>query len=211
MTNLRRFIKVVPAGIWYFVITCVVIAILTSLGPAEHSLGTHIRVVYLHATWVWASLAAFIAAAIFGTLGLLLQRKSHHDWSKAFGRTGIILWVTYLPLSLWAMQANWNGLFLAEPRWRLALVFAVTGILLQIGISLINRPNVTSTVNIVYLLALIVVIQQTQNVMHPGSAILSTSAWRIQLFFFALLFVILLAAFQIARWWYRFESARPPR
>ncbi len=208
MKNLWHETRLLPASIRYFLITCLAIAVLASFGPAEHSLGTHIRVVYLHAAWVWVALGAFIVAAVFGALGLILQQRPYHAWSKAFGRTGIILWVTYLPLSLWAMQANWNGLFLAEPRWKLALVFAVTGIVLQIGISLINSPNLTSCINILYLVALMLMIFQTQNVMHPGSAILTSSAWRIQLFFFSLLILIFLAAFQIARWWYSFEPDR---
>ncbi len=209
MTHLRQFISKVPTGAWYFLLNCLAIAILTNFGPAEHSLGTHIRVVYLHGAWVWAALAALGAAAAFGAFGLISQRKTYHNWSKAFGRTGLLLWVTYLPLSLWAMQANWNGLFLAEPRWRLALVFAVTGILLQVGLSLADNANLTSASNIAYLITLIWAIFRTQNVMHPGAAILSSNAWRIQVFFFALLILIALAALQIARWWYKLEPDRP--
>jgi hypothetical protein len=129
----------------------------------------------------------------------------------AFGRTGLIFWVTYLPLSLWAMQSNWNGLFLAEPRWRLALVFAVTGILLQVGLSLADKPNLTAAMNLGYMIILLIAIQQTENVMHPTSPILNSEAWRIQAFFFGLVALILLAAWQIARWWYKRESDRIQR
>jgi hypothetical protein len=129
----------------------------------------------------------------------------------AFGRTGLIFWVTYLPLSLWAMQSNWNGLFLAEPRWRLALVFAVTGILLQVGLSLADKPNLTAAMNLGYMIILLIAIQQTENVMHPTSPILNSEAWRIQVFFFGLVALILLAAWQIARWWYKRESDRIQR
>jgi hypothetical protein len=189
-----------------FIITCLAIALLTNFGPAEHSLGTHIRIVYLHGAWVWVSLAAFILAGGFGAMGLITQRDNLHRWSKAFGRTGLIFWVTYLPLSLWAMQSNWNGLFLAEPRWKLALVFAITGILLQVGLSLADKPNLTSAINLGYVIILLLAIQQTENVMHPVSPILNSDAWRIQIFFFGLVAVILLAAWQIARWWYKRES-----
>src|SRR4030042_5252639 len=108
--------------LWLFV-TFTVIAIFTTLGPAEHRLGTHIRVVYLHGAWVWASMVTFLLAAVCGGIGLLTCRKYFHCWSSAFGRTGLLLWITYLPRSLRAMQSNWNGLFLAEPCWRVSLVF----------------------------------------------------------------------------------------
>jgi hypothetical protein len=191
-----------------FILTCLAIAILTSIGPAEHSLGTHIRIVYLHGAWVWVSLAAFTLSGGFGALGLITHRIHFHTWSKAFGRTGVIFWVTYLPLSLWAMQSNWNGLFLAEPRWKLALVFAIAGVLLQVGVSLADQPNLTSVVNMGYLIILLVAIQQTENVLHPSSPILSSEAWRIQVFFFGLVLLVLFAAWQIARWWYKLESDR---
>ena len=132
-----------PFSTWFWLfVTFTVIAIFTTLGPAEHSLGTHIRIVYLHGAWVWASMVIFLLAAVCGGIGLLTRRKSFHCWSSAFGRTGLLLWITYLPLSLWAMQSNWNGSFLAEPRWRVALVFTISGVLLQVGLSLANSKMV---------------------------------------------------------------------
>src|SRR5512133_1911716 len=104
-----------------FFITILVIALLTFFGPEEKSLGSNVRIVYLHGAWVMAAEAAFIAAALAGLLGLILRREIFHAWSAALGRTGIVFWVTYLPLSMFAMQTNWNGLFLAEPRFRLAM------------------------------------------------------------------------------------------
>jgi hypothetical protein len=203
--SLRRVFRApYGAGVW-FIFTLLAIGIFTMLGPAEHSLGTHIRIVYLHGAWVWASLAAFLFAGIFGALGLLTHRKTFHCWSGAFGRTGLIFWLTYLPLSLWAMQSNWNGLFLAEPRWRLALVFVITGILLQVGLSLAGQPSLTSALNLGYFITLLAALLQTTNVMHPASPILNSGAWRIQFFFFGLVLLALLAAWQIARWWYKID------
>lgn len=203
--SLVRFLKTSYSAWVWLSLTLLFIGVYTALGPAEHSLGTHIRIVYLHGAWVWASLATFLVAAVFGGLGLLTHHDPYHCWSAAFGRTGLVFWVTYLPLSLWAMQSNWNGLFLAEPRWRLALIFAITGILLQTGLSLTNRPRLTSALNSGYFIALMVALQQTTNVMHPSSPILNSDAWRIQLFFFGLVMLTLLAAWQLARWWYKSE------
>jgi hypothetical protein len=92
-----------------------------------------VRVVYLHGVWVWAALAGFLAAAVVGLAGLVSRRWKLHLWSRALGRSGLFFWITYLPISLWAMQANWNGLYLAEPRWRIGLIFAIGGLLMQIG------------------------------------------------------------------------------
>jgi hypothetical protein len=102
---------------------------------------------------------------------------------------------------MWAMQTNWNGLFLAEPRWRVAIVFAVGGLVLQIGITLLENPAWASALNLAYALILMYVLQTTDQVMHPGSPIFASGAWRIQVYFIVLLVLTLLAAWQVARWW----------
>lgn len=191
--------------IW-FLVTLVILAVFTALGPAEKSLGTHVRVVYLHGVWVWASLAAFLLSGIAGLVGLALRREDFHLWSRALGRTGLIFWVTYLPISLWAMQANWNGLFLAEPRWRMALIFAVCGLVMQIGLVLVEDSAWASAVNFLFSISLFFALSVTQEVMHPPSPILSSDAWRIQLYFGGLLSLTLFAAWQIARWWYGVDN-----
>ena len=189
-----------------FFLTLAAIAGVTLLGPPEKSLGPNVRVVYLHGAWVWAAMAAFVVAAIAGMAGLILRRENLHRWSRAIGRTGLIFWITYLPISMWAMQTNWNGLYLAEPRWRVALVFAIGGLLLQIGLTLVEEPAWASAANLVFCLALFLALQNTEQVMHPPSPILSSDAWRIQLFFAGLLLLTFLAAAQLALWVYRLDK-----
>jgi len=189
-----------------FVLLLFVVALFTVLGPAEKTLGANVRVVYLHGAWVWAALVAFLAAGLVGLVGLLTRRASFHYWSRALGRTGLFFWITYLPLSMWAMQTNWNGLFLAEPRWRLAIIFAIGGLLMQIGLSLLENPAWASAFNLVYLILLLISLQTTEQVLHPSSPVLNSDAWRIQLFFGGLLLLILLVAWQVARWWYATED-----
>ncbi len=199
--------KILRSPLTWFGLLLAAAAGFTLLGPAEKSLGTNVRVVYLHGAWVWAALACFLAAAVLGAIGLILRRESLHRWSRALGRTGLFFWITYLPISMWAMQTNWNGLFLAEPRWRLAIIFALGGLLLQIGVALLEDPAWASAANILYFLTLILALTNTQNVMHPPAPILNSEAWRIQLFFAGLLLLTLLAAAQFARWLFHLERA----
>jgi len=191
--------------ILWFILILLVIAGFSSLGPAEKTLGPNVRIVYLHGSWVWAALAGFIAAGLVGLIGLIRRRTTLHHWSRALGRTGLFFWITYLPISLWAMQTNWNGLFLAEPRWRVAAVFAIGGLLLQIGLTLVENPAWASGFNLAYVIALFVVLQSTENVMHPPAPVVDSEARRIQLFFLGLNLLTLLAAWQVSRWWYARE------
>ena len=169
--------------LFWFVINLLAIIVVTAIGPAEKSLGTNVRVVYLHGAWVWAALICILAAAAVGLVGLITRRQAAHYWSLALGRTGLIFWITYLPLSLWAMQTNWNGLFLSEPRWRVAIIFAIGGLVLQIGITMLENPAWASALNVVFVVILVYVLQTTDQVMHPGSPIFSSGSGRIQIYF----------------------------
>jgi hypothetical protein len=191
----------------WFGLTLLAIIAVTAVGPAEKSLGTNVRVVYLHGAWVWAALICIFAAAAVGIVGLISRRDAAHYWSLALGRTGLIFWITYLPLSLWAMQTNWNGLFLSEPRWRVAIIFAIGGLVMQIGITLLDKPAWASALNVVYVAILVYVLQTTDQVMHPGSPIFGSGAWRIQAYFLLLLVLTLLAAWQLARLLYGMKKA----
>jgi hypothetical protein len=191
--------------ILWFGVSLACIALLTAFGPAEKTLGINARVVYLHGVWVWAALAGFIMSGVAGLAGLLTHRNRLNLWSRALGRTGLFFWITYIPISMWAMETNWNGLFLAEPRFRLAVIFAIGGLLLQLGLVLMESPIWASMGNLLYLLALLFALTTTQNVMHPPAPILNSDAWRIQVFFGILFLLTLFAAWHVARWWYQRE------
>lgn len=181
--------------------TVSVIALMAFLGPEEKSLGANVRIVYLHGAWVLTAEIAFFAAAFIGLFGLLLRKDVFHTWSAALGRTGILFWLTYLPLSLYAMQANWNGLFLAEPRFRLAMTFAVTGILLQLGLWLFNINWLTSLGNVFYIIALRVSFASAQNIMHPPpSPIFKSGNYFIIVFFIGLNLLAWIAGFFLTCW-----------
>jgi hypothetical protein len=182
------------------VLNLLILAAVAAFAPLEKTLGANVRVVYLHGVWVWTSLAALILAGCTGLMGLVTQQAAYHRWSQALGRTGMIFWITYIPISMWAMETNWNGLFLAEPRWRLALVFSISGLLLQLGLTLLDRPVWTSVGNLAFIVILSFALRATPNVMHPPSPILNTGAWRIQLYFTFMLCLTLLVAWQVARW-----------
>jgi len=203
MTLLSKFTSKKTSPLLWFILLLFVIAGVTTLGPAERSLGTNVRVVYLHGAWVWAALISFAVAALVGGVALLLKNDAFHRWSHAAGRTGLFFWITYLPISLWAMQTNWNGLFLAEPRWRLAVVFSVGGLVMQLGILLMGEFRWASVANLLFFGALVFALGRTDQVMHPDSPVADADSWRIQAFFYSLVLITLLAASQMARWWHR--------
>jgi hypothetical protein len=187
---------------FWFILALLTTAGMTAVGPEEQFLGANVRVVYLHGAWVLTAEAAFGLSALAGLLGILFHRERLHQWSAALGRTGLFFWVSYLPLSLWAMQANWNGLFLSEPRFRIAVIFAVAGVLLQVGVTLLARPAFTSVFNVLYFVALRISLTQAGYVMHPPpSPIFGSGILSLELFFIGIVLLTMIAAWFMTRWW----------
>jgi len=169
--------------LFWFLLALSMTAGLAAIGPQEKTLGENVRVVYLHGAWVLTAELFLALASLTGLVGLLMRSDRWHAWSQALGRTGVIFWILYLPLSLWAMQANWNGLFLAEPRFRVAFIFAVTGGLLQIGLTVIGHSALTSLSNFLFFVALEIALSQADYVMHPPpSPIFRSGNFSLQLY-----------------------------
>jgi hypothetical protein len=198
------------SSLLFFFAIVVIIAIATFFGPEEQSLGANVRVVYLHGAWVLTAELVLILAGLAGALGLLglfVARLAPHkatflNWSEVLGQTGMVFWVTYLPLSLWAMESNWNGLFLSEPRFRLAVTFAVVGVLMQAGLWFISNKLLTAAANIAYIVALLIIFATAQNIMHPPpSPIFNSGNYVIIGFFVVLNLLTWIAAFFLSRWW----------
>ena len=107
------------------------------------------------------------------------------------------------------MQANWNGLFLAEPRFRLALIFAVTAVLLQIGLWSINLPWLTSAANLFFFISLRVAFSTASNIMHPPpSPIFNSGNFLLIAYFVTLNLLTWLLAFLVARGWLALGSPK---
>ncbi len=179
--------------------------LLAALAPLERTLGANARLVYLHGAWVWAAMAAFLAAGAAGLAGFLPGREGLHEWSRALGRSGLCLWLTFLPMSLYVMQANWNAIYLDEPRFRTPLNLAIVGLLLQVGLSFLPEVKWTSLANAAFAGALVVSMNSVQAVLHPDAPIFNSEARGIQLFFVGLLALILAAAWELAGIWMQWQ------
>jgi hypothetical protein len=186
----------------WFILILLVTAGLTALGPRDQALGNNVRIVYLHGAWVLTAETALGLSAAAGLFGILFRRERGRSWSVALGYTGLFFWVTSLPLSMWAMQANWNGLFLAEPRFRVAVIFSIIGALLQVGLLLLARPVFTSLFNILFVAFLRLALSQAGNELHPPpSPIFSSGILTLQVFFVVVVLLTISAAWCMTRGW----------
>jgi len=184
-------------------ITIAVIALVTAFGPTERTLGENLRLVILHGAWVWTGKFVFAAAALAGLVGLFLARSVWPRWSLVLGRTGLLFWLTYLPMSLIVQMQNWGGIFWDEPRWRIPFTFGVVGLLLQLGLWIMNQPRLTCLANLAFGVVLWAQLGGITNVLHPDSPVFGSESTSIPLFFILLTVLTLLAAAQITWLLYR--------
>ena len=192
MSSLRRD--------WLVLLVLVATAVLlTGLAPKDRVLGSSLRIVYLHGAWVWAALLAFAAAARSGLFGFILHSGSLHAWSGGLSRSATAFWLTSLLLSLAAMQTSWNGLYLAEPRWRLGVRFGVAALVLQVAAALLHRPRLGSGVAIGFFGLLMAALLTTPSVMHPASPVFSSQSIAVRASFLALLACVAASAAWLAR------------
>jgi len=173
--------------------------LVSAAAPGERLLGRSVGIVYLHGAWVWTSLAAFTASALAGLEGLARRSQDGHRWSIALGRAGTFFWVTYLPLSLWAMRATWGGLYLLEPRWRLGVDFALVALMVQTAILLVGRPAWGSIINLGFFAALSIGLTTTPAVLHPASPVFHSDSLAVRAVFLTILALCLGAGACMAR------------
>ena len=183
-----------------FLVTVIIISLLALFGPEEQSLGSNVRIVYLHGAWVLSAELAFLAAGLAGLIGLVSK--------KACFTTGQPRWDGQafsfgLPISHYRC-GQWNPTGMdfsyAEPRFRLAVIFAVTGLLLQLGLWLINTNWITSLANLIYIVVLRVIFATADNMMHPPpSPIFNSGNYAIIGFFLAMILLSLVAAYFLTR------------
>lgn len=161
--------------------------------PPERTLGTGVRAVYLHGAWIWTALLAFGVAAGLGLWGLRRGDVALQRRARAWGWVATGFWLTSFPLTLWAMQVNWNGLFLLEPRWQLNVQFGVLAVLLQLGLALLP-PSWSGPGNALFLAAYLTLLARTPLVLHPPAPVWRASDIRFPLHFTLTVLTLLIAA-----------------
>jgi hypothetical protein len=170
--------------------------------PNDVTLAGTSKVIYLHGALVWTSLLTLTAAGVVGLAALVAMRFKRdnvmHAWTLALGRTGLIFWAAYIPVSLLASRMAWNAVFLAEPRYTTAFRVLAAGIIVQVIVWLVNRPIVSSGLHAVLAGVIWELLLTTPSILHPNNPILRSTP-SIQFFFGLIVLACGVAALQVAR------------
>jgi len=181
------------------VVLAIIVLLLAWMAPQDRTLRADSRVVYLHGALVWAAILSFLAAGLVGLGALIWDRGALHAWTQALGRTALLFWAGYLPLSMIASHQTWGGIFWQEPRYRTAFQVLALSLAVQAAGTLWGRRRISSLLNTLMAIALVWLLTHTEAVLHPVNPI-ARSTPMIQLFFGLLVGGTGLAALQVARW-----------
>lgn len=183
----------------------ILIAVFISvLAPPEKTLGSRARLIYFHGGWVWAALIGFGLSGAFGLFGFISRKIALLAWSVALQRSALTFWLLFLPMSLWVMQVSWNGLFLAEPRFRIPFNFAIIGLIFQLATTLIANPSLSGLVNFLFVGALFWALGSAEYILHPQMPILNSQAGILRYIFFTLVILLCGACWSLADFLHHF-------
>jgi hypothetical protein len=198
---MRRLLSREGIGVSLVVLAATAL-LLAWAAPNDVTLAGTSKVVYLHGALAWTSLLTLTAAGVVGLAALVAMRFKRdnvmHAWTLALGRTGLLFWAVYIPVSLLASRMAWNAVFLTEPRYTTAFRVLAAGIIVQVMVWLVNRPIVSSGLHAVLAGAIWELLLTTPSILHPNNPILRSTP-SIQFFFGLIVLACGVAALQVAR------------
>jgi hypothetical protein len=168
--------------------------------PLEQTLGSGIRVVYIHVALIWAGMAGLLLNGLLGLAVALTERPLLERWRQILGWLFIGLFVLGVLVSLWAQQVNWGGILWREPRN--VAVFNVTAVALisQILADWSPRLRWRGLLSAALAAFLLWEIPRAELVMHPENPVGSSHSAGIQFTFYSLAVLCFLTVLWLA--WY---------
>lgn len=175
-----------------FLLGCVVL--LLWLAPAEKSLGTGMRAVYLHVGLIWTGIAGFVVAGLLGLLILWRDDARLERWAQTVGWVATAFFATGFLSSMLASAINWGGVFLAEPRNLSALLVISVALIVQIGGSWPIGSRLKGALRVALVVIFVWSNLTTPLVLHPDNPIGTSTSSAIQLSFLGIFLLFSLAA-----------------
>lgn len=185
-------------------LTPVAILCLLFLLPPERTLGDVIKLVLLHGALVRAGLIAFAVAGVLGIFSLVSSNPMWPRWCLAIQVTALLLWIANMISSSIATRLAW-GEWIAwgEPRvWAtIHVLWLATACLLLV--LWLNHRLFTGLTNLVVAVLTWGLIKGATLVRHPFDPLGTSNSLTYQALYVVMVVVLLVMAWQGARWVYR--------
>lgn len=160
--------------------------VVVALAPAEQSLGSGIKVVYVHVALIWTGMALMLVNGLVGLAEVALARPFLARWRQVIGGVALGVFIVGVVVSLWAEQVNWGGVLWREPRNLAVFNVTAVAIIVQVLASWLPKwrwRGMFATGLAAYLLW---EIPRTPLVMHPSDPVRTSNSMGIQATFYSL-------------------------
>jgi hypothetical protein len=177
----------------------VLIVITALLSPLDKTLGSSVRMVYVHGAIIRVILALFVGAGALGAAFIALKRRGLIEWARALYEAALILWVLYLGISVITTLQTWGGIPWFEPRWAFTLQMTVLAPILYMAGVVLKNDRVMAGLYAAYPVIMLFLLSQARLVLHPIDPIAASGNAAMQLAYLIMLVWWALVGVQVVR------------
>jgi len=186
-----------PKSNWILLSSLIILAaLLLWLAPAERTLGSGIKVVYLHVAFIWTGMTGLALLGLLG-LGILLSaNRTLQAWTHTLGWVALGFFIAGIGMSMVAAQVNWGGIFWSEPRYTAMFQVVALTLIVQIITAWPIWIRLKGLLDLLLAAYLTWSVFNTPLVLHPRNPVQTSTSLAIQASFVGL---FLLSSF-VAAW-----------
>lgn len=164
------------------------------VAPAEATIGNGIRIVYIHVALIWSGLLLLLIAGVMGLLVLVAGSARLAQWMQIAALVGAAIFAAGVITSLAAEIVNWGGIAWREPRTSANLNLLALAIIVQVFNNWHQKARPQGGLNFLLAAAVVWTTVTTEVQLHPANAVGDSTSSAIQLAFYGLTILCLLAA-----------------
>ena len=171
------------------------------LMPPEQTLGSVIKVIFLHGALVRVGLLSFAAAGILSLAYLFMRKPSLYLWAIAAQKSAVLLWILYTLTSMISTQLSW-GEWIAweEPRVRASFhVLWFSAACLLLGLWMGHR-TFAAFANLLVTTVAWILIRGASIIRHPFDPIGTSGSSKYQTLFWVMVVALIVLAGVLVRW-----------
>ena len=179
------------------VVLLIAMAIVVWLSPEERTLGTRIKIVYIHVSFVWTGLTGILLTGLLSVWYLL---RPSTKWLGKFlpvmSITSLIIFGIGFVLSLAAAKINWGAIPWTEPRAIGAMRILAMGLIIQVLAFWFPQYRLRAVLNIGLLIFAGLTSATMRNAVHPTNPIFTSESNS-----FAIAVLTLTGLVMLLAWW----------
>ncbi|MCA9971543.1 MAG: hypothetical protein KC425_15070 [Anaerolineales bacterium] len=169
-------------------------ALLLWRAPAEQTLGSGIKIVYLHVALIWVGMAGIALSGLLGLATAVFPRPRLAAWLHAASWTAFAFYAAGAVVSLAAEIVNWGAIFWQEPRTAAILQVLAVAVIVQVTHGWPLDARLKGTLHAALAGFMLWATTRAGLVLHPDNPIGSSSSAAIRFAFFGLFGLFAVAA-----------------